>query len=203
MRAITHHLLKLPVVLVGGLLATFALFFAMQALIQQEYELPGPGDDFGVPDITIPDPPLIINKETPKPQKPDEIVDPPVRPPNTGIDRPTGPALPQFKETVIDPPNGSDSLTIADSNALAIVQIAPVYPTRALTNGIEGYVVIEFDLDENGQVINPRVLYGEPPGVFDRAAVNALQRWRYNPKVVNGKPVRMYGLRQQLTFEIE
>jgi TonB family protein len=57
----------------------------------------------------------------------------------------------------------------------------PVYPYAALTNGIEGWVLVEYTVNERGHVVTPRILEANPPGVFDRAALRALSRWRYEP----------------------
>lgn len=198
---ISNFLMKLPLVILGGSLATFALFFAMQALIQEEYELPGPSEYVDPIEIAIPEIEVVANKKARKPPEPDKIPDMPELLRNDIRIPSQGPVIPQ--RTSVEPLElGSGILAAADSSALPIVRIAPTYPARGLQRGIEGYVVVEFDVDENGQVINPRVLYGEPPGFFDRAAINALERWRYNPKIVDGKQVPMYGLQQRLTFEL-
>ena len=55
----------------------------------------------------------------------------------------------------------------------------PVYPNRALVGGIEGQVVIEFGLSAHGDVEDPRVVSGQPAGVFDQAAIDALRGWKY------------------------
>jgi TonB family protein len=55
----------------------------------------------------------------------------------------------------------------------------PVYPRQALDAGIEGMVVIEFDLGRHGRVRDMRVVRSEPEGVFDQAALTALSGWRY------------------------
>lgn len=55
----------------------------------------------------------------------------------------------------------------------------PVYPSLALEHGIEGQVVIEFSLSDDGHVENPEVVSAQPAGVFDRAAVDAFRGWRY------------------------
>ncbi|HET6805289.1 MAG TPA: M56 family metallopeptidase [Frateuria sp.] len=60
----------------------------------------------------------------------------------------------------------------------------PVYPRQALEAGIEGAVVIEFDLGRHGRVRDMRVIRSEPEGVFDQAALTALSGWRYVPPAV-------------------
>jgi len=55
----------------------------------------------------------------------------------------------------------------------------PDYPLAALVRGVEGFVLLEYTVDGRGQVVAPRILEAAPPGVFDRAALRALSKWRY------------------------
>lgn len=64
--------------------------------------------------------------------------------------------------------------------------IAPTYPMRALEKGTEGWVDIEFTVAADGTVRDAVVKASEPAGTFDRAALNAVERWRYEPYLVNG-----------------
>jgi periplasmic protein TonB len=89
-----------------------------------------------------------------------------------------------------------------DGDALAILRVQPRYPSRAAARGIEGWVLLEFDVDGLGQAVNPVVIEGEPKGVFDRAAINAVKKWKYRPMIENGRPVMRTGVRQQFRFVI-
>jgi len=62
-----------------------------------------------------------------------------------------------------------------------------------------GLVHIKFDIDENGQPLNLRVVESYPVGYFDEASINAMAKWKYEPKVVNGAPVKL--LNQRVKFE--
>jgi periplasmic protein TonB len=62
-----------------------------------------------------------------------------------------------------------------------ITRETPAYPYGALARGVEGSGLLEYTVDERGRVVAPRVIHATPPGVFDRAALNALSRWRYEP----------------------
>ena len=57
----------------------------------------------------------------------------------------------------------------------------PDYPENALSQQIAGSVAVQFTVDVNGETRDIRVLEANPPGVFDRAATNAIRRWRYAP----------------------
>jgi protein TonB len=85
---------------------------------------------------------------------------------------------------------------------MPIAQIQPQYPESAVRKNIEGFVIVEFDVHETGGVINPDVLVSVPAGVFDRASIRALERWRYQPKIIQGKAVPLRGLQTKFNFNI-
>lgn len=91
----------------------------------------------------------------------------------------------------------------SDGDYLPIVKVAPVYPRRAQTRGIEGYVILEFIVTRTGAVANPVVIESKPPGIFDRAALNAALKFKYKPKVVNGEAIDVAGVRNRITFELQ
>jgi protein TonB len=65
---------------------------------------------------------------------------------------------------------------------------APEYPERALAQRIAGSVTIEFMVTAKGETTDVRVVSAEPAGMFDRAAMAAVKRWRYEPLVIDGVP---------------
>jgi protein TonB len=65
----------------------------------------------------------------------------------------------------------------------------PVYPPQALRNGVEGWVEVEFTITEQGLVRDVEVLGAEPRGVFESAAITAVGKWRFEPRIANGRPV--------------
>jgi|SRR5690554_3711426 len=58
---------------------------------------------------------------------------------------------------------------------------APTYPTDALRAGQSGEVQVEFTVSPDGSITDARVVRADPPRVFDRAAVSAVRRWRFEP----------------------
>jgi len=68
---------------------------------------------------------------------------------------------------------------------------APVYTELARRAHVAGTVVVEAIIDQRGDVTNARVLRGLPMGL-DRAAVAAVQTWKFKPAMLNGKPVKVY-----------
>jgi len=62
----------------------------------------------------------------------------------------------------------------------------PEYPERALAQKIGGQVTVEFQVTTKGETLDVRVIASEPAGIFDRSAINAVKRWRYEPYTVDG-----------------
>lgn len=63
----------------------------------------------------------------------------------------------------------------------AVSTPAPRYPTDALRAGTAGEVLMELTIGTDGSVTNARVLRSQPARVFDREAINAVRRWKYEP----------------------
>ncbi|WP_341867482.1 energy transducer TonB [Luteimonas yindakuii] len=63
----------------------------------------------------------------------------------------------------------------------AISTPAPRYPSEALRSGQSGEVLVEFTVAADGSVSNARVVRADPPRVFDREALTAVRRWRFEP----------------------
>jgi TonB family protein len=62
-----------------------------------------------------------------------------------------------------------------------LIEVAPAYPPAAAAAGIEGYVDLRFTVSPLGTVGNVQVVEAEPQGVFEQAALAAVNRWRYTP----------------------
>jgi len=68
-------------------------------------------------------------------------------------------------------------------------EVAADYPAQAALDGLEGWVDIDFTISETGVPQDLKVRDANPRRVFDRAAVNSLRQWRFEPIVENGVPV--------------
>ena len=106
-----------------------------------------------------------------------------------------------------NPPYGSgglEGMTPAgnDRDVMAVVRIPPFYPVRAETRGIEGWVRVRFTITPTGSVRDARVVAAEPEGEFEEAALTAIERWRYNPRVVNGVAVDRVGVETVIQFTL-
>jgi protein TonB len=97
---------------------------------------------------------------------------------------------------------GPGSMNIAEGDYLPIVRVAPVYPARALSRGIEGYVDMSFTVTTSGTVTDPIVQFSTS-SLFDRAATRAVLKFKYKPRVVDGQPVEVSGVKTRITFKIE
>jgi periplasmic protein TonB len=67
--------------------------------------------------------------------------------------------------------------------------VAPEYPQDALSRQISGSVLLAFTVDPSGATRDITVMQSTPSGVFDRAAVSAVRRWRYAPTIFNGAAI--------------
>ena len=77
------------------------------------------------------------------------------------------------------------------TNAMAanlVSRVEPVYPPEAKQKGVEGEVLFEVTVDEQGEVIDVQVLGGN--AILVAAAYDAVRHWRYTPVLLNGNPVR-------------
>ena len=90
-----------------------------------------------------------------------------------------------------DGPGGQGRVSKADLDRepRTRVQPAPVYPTDLRNRGLSGTIVVEFLVDEAGNVYDPAVIRGGERG-FEEAAVRAVARWKFEPGLKNGRRVR-------------
>ena len=89
--------------------------------------------------------------------------------------------------------SGAVMETMLASDLTPISVIPPEYPISARQRGIEGWVDVIFFITEQGLVSEPEVIGAEPSGIFERAALSAVGRWRFRPLMRAGKPVMARG----------
>mgnify|MGYP000503876593 CR=1 FL=1 len=80
-------------------------------------------------------------------------------------------------------------------------QRAPEYPSSARRKGVEGRVVLNLLIDEDGNVAKAKVVESQPPGVFDEAALAAARSWRFSPARYQGQAVKTWA-RQPVPFRL-
>ena len=88
------------------------------------------------------------------------------------------------------------------THATPVKTVNPVYPKAAAAKNVEGFVVLQFDITEEGATDNIRVVESEPAGVFDKNAKKAFEHWEYKPRIQNGQAQHQTGLLVQLDFKL-
>jgi protein TonB len=186
-----------------GAVVTFGLFLIMQAVIANDEANIEEGVKGRLLDMVRlqEDEQIEIKKRKPKPPPPPDEPPPDMpKPTFESSDVSQGVDIGQVDINInLDVGGGGFS---SDGEYLPIVKVAPIYPRRAQTRGIEGYVLLEFIVTKTGAVANPMVIESKPPGIFDRSALNAALKFKYKPKVVNGEPIDVAGVRNRITFEL-
>jgi protein TonB len=76
------------------------------------------------------------------------------------------------------PPRAS---TCADDKLKAVSKPGVSYPRKAVRDGQTGWVVLEFDIREDGATTNFKVIGSSPPGFFDAVVIDAVYKWKYEP----------------------
>ena len=191
-----------------ALIMTLALLWGMQQLIAGGNNVmtePAKGNvlDF----IRLKKDEAVATKER-KPQKPPKPKEPPppmVAPPMQQSNPNVQGVKSQFAADVQTDTGltGGLSLDTSDGDYLPIVKVAAVYPRRAQSRGIEGFVIVEFMVSKTGAVKNAKVVNAKPAGIFDRAALAAVAKFKYKPRVVDGIAVEVAGVQNKISFEID
>lgn len=194
---------------VGAIAITVGLFYLMQSLISGgEGAVTEPPQGSVLDFVRVQQDESVQEKER-KPERPPEPEQPPPDMPQ--------PQLQQSNEAQADASGydfsanvnsdagltGGLSLDASDGEYLPIVKVQAAYPRRALQRGIEGYVVVEFTVTRQGTVRDPYVIEANPEGIFDQAAMDAVLKFKYKPRVVDGEPVEVGGVQNRITFEID
>jgi TonB family protein len=60
--------------------------------------------------------------------------------------------------------------------------VQPHYPQEALMRGMDGWVDVSLQVSPNGDVIDPRVEKSSRGRMFNRAALSAVEQWKYEPR---------------------
>lgn len=77
------------------------------------------------------------------------------------------------------------------------------YPRRAQRMEIEGFVVLSFDVNEDGDLVDLRVVESKPRLIFDKAATQYMQKWKFEPPTINGATVYASDLSMRIPFRLE
>ncbi|MEE2733182.1 MAG: energy transducer TonB [Pseudomonadota bacterium] len=192
---------------VPALVITLALYLLMMSLISTaRQKLGDDGERYVVDFVRLKQEEAVKTKD----RRPDKPPQPEAPPPTTVQPELQAPDMEQSSLAIAAAPIDKTldiatgfGLGAADGDLLPIVKVQPIYPRRALSRGIEGYVILEFTVTKNGSVRDPVVIEADPARIFDSAAIKAALKFKYKPRIVDGEPVDVAGVQNKLTFQIE
>jgi len=177
----------------------------MQALVSVTGELKDAGTPFSVDFVrlkrnTAPEP---KKREKPQREKPKQQPPPPQM--NLAKNLKPSDAIGVIVPTVDVGASLADATSLGTGaggsrEAVPLVRVEPVYPPRALSQGIGGYVDVEFTITPVGTVSDVVVIDSDPPYIFDRSVLRAVRKFRYAPMLEHGVPVARPGQQQRLEF---
>jgi protein TonB len=194
--------LRIPFAAVTGALFSLAVFFGLWQLVGVPFDA---GDPVIAHEINFTR--QIIETPTESTRDPQiERTPPPLVPrtPHPGGGLVSEPPT-EFRPTaipIIARPTGP-SMTGIDRDPIPLVRVAPDYPPRAQASGTEGWVQVQFAITPTGSVRDAAVVASEPGTVFDDAALKAIARWRYNPRVDGGVAVERVGMQTVIRFQLK
>lgn len=202
---VLHHSTRVLLTLGFAWLVSYVLFSALEQLTQKEtMALLVPEQKNLLLDFVHLRQEEELSYKRRLPQKPKQRQRPQVEKPQYQM--PLSTNRPHLKVSLPRHTNLQSGLSIGALGAPRLVpqvKVQPLYPLRAQARGIEGWVEVAFSIDETGQVVNPRIVGAEPPGVFERATLKAVRRWRYQPLLVDGKAVAQDEVRAVIDFVLE
>ena len=198
-------MMRLPIALLLGVVFTAGLFWSMWRLITQ-------GGDYVQKIEATRIEFTRMRRDTETTTKRDEKVEREKPPPAPEIPRMAAVSSSVDSNVMmlnpnLDPRGAMQGINIgaggSDRDVIPLVRVNPDYPQRALRRNIEGWVVVQFTITPAGTVKDPKVVDADPKGLFEEAALKAIARWRYNPKVVEGQAVERVGVQTLIRFELE
>ncbi|CUA87753.1 energy transducer TonB [Pseudidiomarina woesei] len=199
---------RLLLALIAAFAITAGLFYLMQSLIAGGEGAMSEPPKGSVLDFVRVKPEEVVQQKERKPQRPPEPEQPPPDMPQPEMQNDAAEAdaagFDFSADIQVDTSlSGGIGLDTSDGEYLPIVKVQAVYPRRALQRGIEGYVVVGFTVTKQGTVRDPYVIEAQPESIFDQAAMDAVLKFKYKPRVVNGEPVEVEGVQNRLTFAID
>ena len=198
----TQNVIRLSIGATLAMPVAGGLFFIMQYLISSADPEIDDSKLRKVEEILMPEDRSIDTNLTEKVDRPDDPEDEPPPPDTPDVEV-------EIQEiTNVDPRftvsiKGGVGIGKSDGEYLPIVKVAPIYPRRAQTRGIEGYCIVEYTVTPNGSIRDPQAIDCSPPGIFERASVRASLKFKYKPRVVDGEPIEVAGVQNKFTYELE
>jgi protein TonB len=198
------HIVRIPIAVILGALFTTSVFWLLWSMVGTTFDI---GDRAEAQRIEF----SRMRRDTEVATKRDEKVER-ERPPPTpetprlafsasGVENNVAQLTP-----VVDARGAMSRMSMSagsDRDVIPLVRINPDYPPRALSRGLEGWVQVQFTITPTGTVADAKVVNAEPKNIFDDAALKAIARWRYNPKVEGGVAVERVGVQTIIRFQLE
>jgi len=190
----------------AGLLAvvvTLLLLLLMHVLIQSDVEGPDEVIQYKVPDILMPETEITTEFDTSKPDKPEDVDEPPPDIPEPEFDSPelSRDAI-KIKPKFDGKPKIGGITGVGDGDMIPLTVVQPEYPRRAAQKGTEGYCVIEFTVTAAGTTREPTAV-DCPNKMFVKSSLKASARVKYKPRVVDGVPVDVKGVRYKFVYQMQ
>ena len=186
-----------------AIVVVLALFLIMRTLIDGNFVNPEVDDRMVAELVRLPDD-IELQNSTPKPDKAEDPEEPPpdmeMEQLDVDMDVDIENVAPRAN---INISIGTGTMAQGDGEYLPIVKVAPIYPRRAQTRGISGYCIVEYTVTTSGAIRDPRAVDCQPSGVFDKASVKASLKFKYKPRMVDGEPIEVAGVRNKFTYELE
>jgi len=201
------NIVRLATGIVLGLVVTAGLFWMMQYLIDTADRELNEGASGHLVDFVRLKRDETIERRQLKPKKPPPPDTPPPQPPtpqledlNPNAEKIAISAVPV--ETDIEM-SGGFSLGVGEGDYLPIVKVAPIYPQRALSRGIEGFCVVQYTVTRNGTIRDPVIIENMcTSSLFQNASLQAAHKFKYKPRVIDGQAVEVPGVQNKFTYEI-
>lgn len=89
------------------------------------------------------------------------------------------------------------------SSVVPLRVVQPVYPLKAVMREIEGHVLVQFSIGENGSVVNPFIIESEPGRIFDKAALDAIMRFKFQPRTLDQVSYVVQDMQLRFAFRLE
>ena len=89
-----------------------------------------------------------------------------------------------------------------DQPLITLTRLQPVYPVHAKNKGIQGWVLVRFLVNEQGNTEEPFIVDADPPDIFNSSVINCLAGWKFRPGTVDGVAVKVLA-ETEIRFELE
>lgn len=104
----------------------------------------------------------------------------------------------------LEPQISQATVVPADGGYLPLIAAAPQYPTRAARSGVEGWNLLAFTVDEEGNVIPEtiKVKDADPSKLFNRASIRAASKFKYQPRIKDGQRMAVTGVEYLFRYRL-